>query len=53
MPPDTSDTLHAEKDYLQTSRAALALMREKTGSLEIDSADPVNPSSSRPRSSGG
>ncbi|MFF0264861.1 HelD family protein [Kribbella sp. NPDC004536] len=42
MPSDTSDTLQAEKDYLKTSRAALALMREKTGSLEIHSADRVN-----------
>lgn len=41
MPPD-DPTLHAEKDYLRTSRAALAVMREKTGSLEIASADPVN-----------
>jgi len=38
--PDT--TLQAEKDYLSTSRAALAVMRAKTGSLEIASADPVN-----------
>ncbi|TCC36835.1 HelD family protein [Kribbella sindirgiensis] len=42
MPSDTSDTLQAEKDYLKTSRAALALMREKTGALEIHSADRVN-----------
>ncbi|MGZ0151107.1 HelD family protein [Kribbella sp. WER1] len=42
MPADTSDTLQAEQDYLKTSRAALALMREKTGSLEIHSADRVN-----------
>ncbi|NIK56662.1 HelD family protein [Kribbella shirazensis] len=42
MPSDTSDTLQAEKDYLKTSRAALAQMREKTGSLEIHSADRVN-----------
>ncbi|WP_350281089.1 AAA family ATPase [Kribbella sp. HUAS MG21] len=42
MPADTSDTLQAEKDYLKTSRAALALMREKTGALEIHSADRVN-----------
>ncbi|MEU4391178.1 AAA family ATPase [Kribbella sp. NPDC023855] len=41
MPPD-DPTLQAEKDYLRTSRAALAVMREKTGSLEIASADPVN-----------
>ncbi|GAA1111931.1 AAA family ATPase [Kribbella jejuensis] len=42
MPSDTSDTLQAEKDYLKASRAALALMREKTGALEIHSADRVN-----------
>ncbi|WP_371404986.1 AAA family ATPase [Kribbella sp. NBC_00662] len=42
MPPDTSDTLQAEKDYLKNSRAALAVMREKTGALEIHSADRVN-----------
>lgn len=42
MPSDTSDTLQAEKDYLKTSRSALALMREKTGALEIHSADRVN-----------
>jgi len=42
MPSDTSDTLQAEKDYLKTSRAALAQMREKTGALEIHSADRVN-----------
>jgi DNA helicase IV len=42
MPPDTSDTLQAEKDYLKTSRSALAVMREKTGALEIHSADRVN-----------
>ena len=49
MPPDISDetdqsddTLQTEKDYLRTSRAALAVMREKTGSLEIHSADRVN-----------
>ena len=42
MPPDTSDTLQAEKDYLKTSRAALAVMREKTGALEVHSADRVN-----------
>ncbi|MFD7158403.1 HelD family protein [Kribbella sp. NPDC059898] len=42
MPADTSDTLQAEQDYLKTSRAALALMRAKTGSLEIHSADRVN-----------
>src|SRR4051794_4930679 len=42
MPPDTSDILQAEKDYLKTSRAALAVMREKTGALEIHSADRVN-----------
>ncbi|MGW7681832.1 HelD family protein [Kribbella sp. NPDC054772] len=42
MPPDTSDTLQAEKDYLKSSRAALAVMREKTGALEIHSADRVN-----------
>ncbi|GAA3552723.1 AAA family ATPase [Kribbella ginsengisoli] len=41
MPPD-DPILHAEKTYLSTSRAALAVMREKTGSLEIASADPVN-----------
>ena len=34
--------LQSEQDYLSTSRAALALMRRKTGSLEIASADPVN-----------
>ncbi|MFB6722030.1 HelD family protein [Kribbella sp. NPDC056345] len=43
MPADTSDdTLQAEKDYLKTSRAALAQMREKTGALEIHSADRVS-----------
>ncbi|TDW15981.1 HelD family protein [Kribbella kalugense] len=42
MPPDTSDTLQAEKDYLKTSRSALAVMREKTGALEVHSADRVN-----------
>ncbi|WP_427888928.1 HelD family protein [Kribbella sp. GL6] len=42
MPADTSDTLQVEQDYLKTSRAALAQMREKTGSLEIHSADRVN-----------
>ncbi|TDD28618.1 AAA family ATPase [Kribbella turkmenica] len=42
MPPDTTDILQAEKDYLKTSRAALAVMREKTGALEIHSADRVN-----------
>jgi DNA helicase IV len=42
MPPDTSDVLQAEKDYLKSSRAALAVMREKTGALEIHSADRVN-----------
>ena len=42
MPPDTSDILQAEKDYLKTSRAALAVMREKTGALEVHSADRVN-----------
>ncbi len=42
MPPDTTDVLQAEKDYLKTSRAALAVMREKTGALEIHSADRVN-----------
>ncbi|GAB2630819.1 HelD family protein [Kribbella swartbergensis] len=42
MPSDTSDILQAEKDYLKTSRAALAVMREKTGALEIHSADRVN-----------
>src|SRR3954463_14507959 len=46
MPPDqgksTPSILQAEKSYLSTSRAALAVMREKTGSLEIASADPVN-----------
>ncbi|MEU8227681.1 AAA family ATPase [Kribbella sp. NPDC048915] len=42
MPADTSDTLQAERDYLKTSRAALAAMREKTGALEIHSADRVN-----------
>jgi DNA helicase IV len=41
MPPD-DPTLQAEQDYLRTSRAALAVMREKTGSLEIASADRVN-----------
>ncbi|MDX6260030.1 MAG: hypothetical protein QOH84_1718 [Kribbellaceae bacterium] len=40
MPPDP--ILQAEKTYLSTSRAALGVMREKTGSLEIASADPVN-----------
>ncbi|MET7277461.1 AAA family ATPase [Kribbella sp. NPDC005582] len=42
MPADTSDTLQAEKNYLKDSRAALAKMREKTGALEIHSADPVS-----------
>jgi DNA helicase IV len=42
VPADTTDTLQAEKDYLKTSRAALAVMREKTGALEIHSADRVN-----------
>ena len=43
MPPDISDdTLTSEQDYLRTSRAALAVMREKTGALEIHSADRVN-----------
>lgn len=42
MPEDTSDTLQAEKNYLKSSRAALAQMREKTGALEIHSADRVN-----------
>ncbi|MFK4086784.1 HelD family protein [Kribbella sp. NPDC020789] len=43
MPADTSDdTLQAEKKYLKASRAALAKMREKTGALEIHSADPVS-----------
>ncbi|WP_329003231.1 AAA family ATPase [Kribbella sp. NBC_00709] len=42
MPPDTSDVLQAEKDYLKSSRAALAVMREKTGALEVHSADRVN-----------
>ncbi|MFC9689830.1 HelD family protein [Kribbella sp. NPDC056951] len=42
MPADTSDTLQAEKNYLKTSREALAQMREKTGALEIHSADRVN-----------
>lgn len=42
MPSDTFDTLQAEKDYLKSSRSALALMREKTGALEIHSADRVN-----------
>src|SRR3954447_17535678 len=44
LPPDTAaDTvLQAERDYLRTSRTALAAMRSKTGSLEIASADPVN-----------
>ncbi|HEY0690211.1 MAG TPA: AAA family ATPase, partial [Kribbella sp.] len=45
MPPDDpipDTTLQAEKNYLSTSRAALAVMRAKTGSLEIASADPVN-----------
>jgi DNA helicase IV len=41
MPPD-DPILSAEKNYLSTSRAALAVMRQKTGSLEIASADPVN-----------
>ncbi|TDO49150.1 DNA helicase IV [Kribbella sp. VKM Ac-2527] len=42
-PPDISDeTLQTERDYLRTSRAALAVMREKTGALEIHSADRVN-----------
>ncbi|MFF1821803.1 HelD family protein [Kribbella sp. NPDC058245] len=42
MPADTSDTLQAEQNHLKTSRAALAQMREKTGALEIHSADPVS-----------
>jgi DNA helicase IV len=45
VPPDPAPlppTLQAEKDYLAASRAALAQMREKTGSLKIYSADPVN-----------
>jgi DNA helicase IV len=42
MPSVTSDTLQAEKDYLKNSRAALAVMRKKTGALEIHSADRVN-----------
>src|ERR1700754_4115543 len=42
MPSDASDTLQAEKDYLAASRAALAAMRDKTGSLEVHSADRVN-----------
>ena len=42
MPPDTTDILQAEKDYLKTSRAALAVMRDKTGALEVHSADRVN-----------
>ncbi|MDT7655264.1 MAG: hypothetical protein QOI36_6682, partial [Pseudonocardiales bacterium] len=45
MPPDDpipDTTLQAETNYLSTSRAALAVMRAKTGSLEIASADPVN-----------
>lgn len=41
MPPD-DPTLDDERSYLATSRAALAVMRAKTGSLEIASADPVN-----------
>jgi DNA helicase IV len=41
MPPD-DPILQSEQDYLSTSRAALAVMRRKTGSLEIASADPVN-----------
>ena len=42
MPPDTTDILQAEKDYLKSSRAALAVMRDKTGALEVHSADRVN-----------
>jgi DNA helicase IV len=40
--PDPTPTLQTEKDYLRASRAALAQMRAKTGSLKIYSADPVN-----------
>ncbi|WP_246486690.1 hypothetical protein [Kribbella qitaiheensis] len=42
QPDPTQPTLQTEKDYLRSSRAALARMREKTGSLKIYSADPVN-----------
>ncbi|MEU0094901.1 AAA family ATPase [Kribbella sp. NPDC006257] len=42
VPAPLPPTLQAEKDYLAASRAALAQMREKTGSLKIYSADPVN-----------
>jgi DNA helicase IV len=43
LPDTAADTvLRAERDYLRTSRTALAVMRSKTGSLEIASADPVN-----------
>jgi DNA helicase IV len=38
----TDDTLAAEREHLATARKALAAMREKTGSLEIHSADRVN-----------
>jgi DNA helicase IV len=39
---ETESILSAERGYLATSRAALAAMRARTGSLEIASADPVN-----------
>ena len=43
MPEDPDDPiLTAEQTHLAESRAALAAMREKTGSLEIHSADRVN-----------
>ncbi|TWD79294.1 DNA helicase IV [Kribbella amoyensis] len=48
MPPDDpfpeipDPTLRAEQEYLATARTALAVMREKTGALEIHSADRVN-----------
>ena len=38
----SDDVVQAEREYLSTSRAALAAMRSRTGSLEIASADPVN-----------
>src|SRR6266545_592870 len=38
----TDPVLAEERAHLSTSRAALAAMREKTGSLEIHSADRVN-----------
>ncbi|HEY3003577.1 MAG TPA: AAA family ATPase, partial [Kribbellaceae bacterium] len=38
----TDPVLADERAHLSTSRAALAAMREKTGSLEIHSADRVN-----------